>query len=360
VKILFVDLETEWRGGQNQALLLLSGLQKRGHLAELVAVERAVLAERALAAGVTVHEVSRRAARIASARKISKIIRKSSFDATHANEPHAVTAAWLAKVHRRMPFLISRRVGYPLGKSRVALARYRAATRILAISKWVAEKLEASGAPKEKLMVVYEGIEIPTLSADARKRSRVRWNIPDEALLLGSVGVLLPDKGHELLIRALAELRNEFRDCRLLLAGDGPSRADLERLAKELGLGDAVIFAGFVKDIEAVYPALDVFLFPSFFEGLGTSLLSAMSYGIPSVAFSCCAFGEIIESGKNGFLVKEGDARQIVEAAKQLLRDKQPAREIGEAGRSRIVEKFSSDRMVEETIRVYEQVCIAR
>jgi glycosyltransferase involved in cell wall biosynthesis len=195
------------------------------------------------------------------------------------------------------------------------------------------------------------------VSVERRKQGRLRWKITDETLLLGSVGVLLPDKGHELLIHALAQLRGEFHDCTLLLAGDGPRRVDLERLARELGVGDAVIFAGFVKDIEMVYPALDVFLFPSFFEGLGTSLLSAMSYGIPSVAFSCCAFGEIIEDAKSGFLVKEGNVGEIVEAAGRLLQDKDLARGIGEAGRARIIEKFSSERMVEETIKVYEQVC---
>ena len=356
MNILFVDLETEWRGGQNQALLLLSGLKKRGHFVELVAVQGAALAERASAAGISVHQVSGRVSRISAAWQISRIIRAGSFDAVHANEPHAVTAAWLARVHRKTPFLISRRVGYPLGTNPVSLARYRAATRILAISQWVAEKLTASGAPKEKLLVVYEGIEIPTLSDPSRARSRSRWRIPDKALLLGSVGVLSPDKGHELLIRALADLRGEFPDCRLLLAGDGPCKSDLERLAKELGVANAVIFAGFVNDIASVYPALDVFLFPSFFEGLGTSLLSAMSYKIPSVAFACCAFGEIIDSARSGFLVKEGNVGEIVNAVAGLLRDKSLARRIGEAGRARVIDKFSNDRMVEETVKVYEQL----
>src|SRR6202011_6175728 len=98
--------------------------------------------------------------------------------------------------------------------------------------------------------------------------ARMRWGVAGvaddakvarESPLLGSVGVLSPDKGHELLIRALALLRNEYRGCRLLLAGDGPSRPMLEALAKELGLSEAVIFADFVTDIEAVPLPLHVF-----------------------------------------------------------------------------------------------------
>ena len=358
MKILFVDLETEWRGGQNQALSLLTALNARGDTAELVAVEGSALGRRAAAKRVKVHFVREYAARILATAKIFQLTKNGAFDVVHANEAHAVTAAWLAGAQQRAVFLISRRVGYPLGKGRVALARYKAAQRIIAISQWVAERLAASGAPKEKLVVIHEGVEIRALpEAEARKRARARWGVSEETALLGSVGVLLPDKGHELLIRALALLRVEFPDCKLLLAGTGPSRVTLEQLAAELGVSEMVIFAGFVADIETVYAALDVFLFPSFFEGLGTSLLAAMSYEVPSVAFDCCAFGEIIENGKSGLLVQTGNVEEIVKAVSQLLRDKAFARAMGEAGRARIAERFSSERMVEEMSKVYREVC---
>jgi glycosyltransferase involved in cell wall biosynthesis len=268
-----------------------------------------------------------------------------------------VTAAWLGGAHRQSAFVISRRVGYPLGKSRLALDRYRAATRIVAISQWVVERLVESGAPQDKIAVVYEGVEMPqTLTIEMRQRARRRLRIPDDAILLGSVGVLSPDKGHELLIRALAQVRTEFPECRLLLAGDGPSRLQLETLAKELGVAEKVIFAGFVTEIDSVYQALDVFLFPSSFEGLGTSLLSAMSYEVPSVTFQCCAFGEIIENDKSGLLVELGNVAEISQAVIRLLRDKEFARSIGQAGRARIAEKFSSTRMVAEMTKVYRDV----
>jgi glycosyltransferase involved in cell wall biosynthesis len=358
LKILFVDLETEWRGGQNQALLLLRALNARGDTAELVATKGSALGKRALARRVKVHWVPRHATRAFAAIKIFNLTRNHAFDVVHANEAHAVTAVWLAGAPQQAAFVISRRVGYPLGKSRLALERYRAATRIVAISQWVVERLIESGAPKDKIAVVYEGVEMPPPpTSEIRQRARQRLRIPDDAVLLGSVGVLSPDKGHELLIRALAPLRAEFPGCRLLLAGDGPSRLLLETLAKELGVTEMVIFAGFVTDIDSVYQALDVFLFPSSFEGLGTSLLAAMSYEVPAVAFQCCAFGEIIENEKSGLLVEQGNVGAISEAVTRLLQDKEFARSIGEAGRARIAEQFSSTRMVEEMTKVY-QACL--
>jgi glycosyltransferase involved in cell wall biosynthesis len=363
VNILLVDLETEWRGGQNQALLLLKALNARGDCAELVTVKGSALGKRAARKRMKVHFVMPRAARISAALKIRALTTRGSFDVVHANEAHAVTAAWLAGAHRRAAFVISRRVGYPLAKSPLACARYKAAARIVAISQWVAERLVESGAPQEKISVVYEGVEIP---ANPRPQSphlaRMHWGVAGvsddarvarESPLLGCVGVLSPDKGHELLIRALAQLRNEYRGCQLLLAGDGPSRPMLEGLAQELGVSKAVIFAGFVTDVESVYPALDVFLFPSSFEGLGTSLLAAMSYAVP---FQCCAFGEIIENEKSGLLVEPGSVAGLVKAVTRLLQDKDFARGIGAAGRERIGKIFSCDHMVEEMKKVYREV----
>jgi glycosyltransferase involved in cell wall biosynthesis len=355
VKILVVDLDTEWRGGQNQALLMLEGLNARNYAAELVSPENSELGKRARARGVTVHTVSQHLARLSAALKISELTKSGTYDIVHANEAHAVTSAWLAKAHRRVPFVISRRVGYPLRSSSLALSRYQAAARILPISAWVAERLASSGIENEKMTVVYEGVEIPRLpSAEVRREARALWGVTDDSPLLGCVGVLLPDKGQDLLIHALADLRTEFPQAKLLLAGDGPDKSRLQHLAKNLAIADAVIFAGFVKAMDPVYAALDGFLFPSRFEGLGTSLLSAMSYAVPSIVFRCCAFPEIIEEQKSGLLIELGDQASLRNATAALLRDPSRAKQIGQAARARIELKFSAAKMVEGMIRVYE------
>ncbi|HKN76343.1 MAG TPA: glycosyltransferase family 4 protein [Candidatus Acidoferrum sp.] len=357
MRALLVDLETAWRGGQNQALLILEGLLARGHEAELVAARGSALGERAAESGVRVHFVSRGLFRVPAARKVHELIHGGGFDLVHANEAHAVSAVWLAGAHKRVPFLISRRVGYPIGKSRVSRARYEVAARIIANSKWVAEQAANSGVPREKLTVVYEGAEIPPLFTNEQRRAaRSRWGISGDAPLLGCVGVLLPDKGQEWLIRALAELRKEFPDAKLLLAGDGPCRTKLESLARELGLGEAVLFPGFVKDVESVYAALDVFLLPSFFEALNNSLLAAMAYEISSIAFDRGALGEIIESGKSGLLVSGPDVGEICSAVRRIRKDPDFASRIGKEGRKRVEQNFSAKHMVEGMIRVYQEV----
>ena len=351
-----MDLETAWRGGQNQALLILKGLQARGHAAELVAAKGSALGERARDSGVNVHFVSRGLFRVPAALKTRELVRGSGFDLVHANEAHAVSAVWLAGAHKHIPFLISRRVGYPIGKSHASRARYQAATRIIANSQWVAEQAANSGAPRGKLTVVYEGTEIPPLFSEAeRSAARSRWGISGDAPLLGCVGVLLPDKGQEWLILALAELRRDFPTAKLLLAGDGPCLSELKELAHKLGVAEAVFFAGFVKEIESVYAALDIFLLPSFFEALNNSLLAAMAYEIPSIAFNRGALGEIIEHEKSGLLVSGPDVSEISAAAARLLRDAGYARSLGRSARKRVEENFSAEQMVSGMIRVYEE-----
>jgi glycosyltransferase involved in cell wall biosynthesis len=353
---LLVDLETEWRGGQNQFLLLLKGLYERGHAAELLVSKGSVLGHRAAKAGICVHHVSRGMFRLLAARKIRELMSDERFDVVHVNESHALTAVWLARGHRRVPLIISRRVGYPLAGSRIARARYFAAKRIIANSQWVAERLMESGAPQEKIRVVYEGVRIPPMpTTEARQLARERWGVAAEQILIGCVGVLSQDKGQEWAIRALPEVQKEFPACRILLAGEGPDRMRLEGVAREAGVLNSVLFAGFVKEMESVYRALDVFVFPALYEGLGTSLLAAMSYGIPSITFFGCALGEIVEDGVSGVQVAPRKPEEIAAAAAKILRDPKWAAELGGAGRKRIEEKFSAEAMVEGTIKIYRE-----
>ena len=357
---LIVDLEMEWRGGQNQAFLLLKGLYERGHAAELLSAHRSSLSHRAKKEGIYVHSVSRGKFRLAAAAKIRSLLADGRIELVHANEAHGLTASWMALSKRNPPLVVSRRVGFPLKSGWLAQARYRRADAILANSQWVAEQAAASGAPKEKLRVVYEGVEIPAIPTDAvRAVARKKWSLNEKDIVLGCVGTLERDKGHEWVIRALAELGTEFPNCKLLIAGEGKYRGELAALAKQLSCEDRVTFAGFVKGIATVYEAIDIFAFPSLFEGLGTSLLSAMSYGVPSITFFGCALGEIVENGVSGIQVEAKNAGAIAEAVRQILRERGLAKKLGEAGRARIEERFSADKMVENTLAVYEEL-IAR
>jgi glycosyltransferase involved in cell wall biosynthesis len=357
MKVLFVDLEREWRGGQSQALLTLRGLSERGHEVELLAAKDSPLAIRSTAIGIVVRQVARFGLRAWAAVAIRRLLMRSDFDLAHLNEPHALTAAWLAGAHKKLPVVISRRVAYPLGQSVLARRRYQSAQRILAVSRFVAKSVVDSGVPAEKVQIVYDGVEVPPpVTVEARQRARRRWGVSETELLMGCVGYLLPEKGQEVAVRALSMVRGKIPGARLVLAGDGPCRSKLESLALQHALQDALIFAGFVADVEQVYAALDIFVFPSLAEPLGSSLLAAMAWRLPVLAIASGGVPEYVEDGGNGLLAAQPDPELLSAGMFRLLSDESLRMRLGQAARRCIAERFSAERMVENTLRAYENV----
>jgi glycosyltransferase involved in cell wall biosynthesis len=356
MRILFADLEREWRGGQSQALLTLLGLRERGDEVELLAAQESPLAERVTKAGIVVHQVPRLGLRGWAAGALRGLVARGRFDLVHLNEPHAMAAAWMARAHRQLPLLLSRRIGFPLRKNRVSQAMYRALDRFVANSRDVARSLIDSGISEERISIVNEGVEIPALpTQEQRNSARKHWGIKDHEFLFGCVSVFVPEKGQRHLIEALPKVRALHPEARLILAGDGACRAELQKLAKKLEQSEVVVFPGFVNDVAQVYAALDAFAFPSEFEGLGTALQVGMAYGLPSISTTRGALGEVVDHERTA-LVVEPDAGGIAIAMLRLLNDEYLRQHLGNAGRREVEERLSARRMVENTVHVYEDV----
>src|SRR5258706_11096862 len=349
MRILFADLERQWRGGQSQALLTLRGLMRADHQVELVAAERSPLAQRAAQVGIPVHSspwFGLRAWAAQSMARLSARAAQEQFALAHLNEPHALTAAWLAGLHTRMPLLLSRRIGFPLQKNLVSQARFRAVKRFVANSEDVAKSIAESGIPQERISIVNEGVCIPELpDANMRARARKGWGIGDAEFLFGCVSVFVPEKGQKHIIEALSLLRRKYPNARLILAGDGVCRTELESLTRRLGQQDAVLFPGFVNEIEEVYAALDAFVFPSEFEGLGTALQTAMAMALPSISTARGALAEVVENQRTA-LVVEPSAQEFAQAMLFLMDAPALRARLGAAGGEGIIQKVSADPIV--------------
>jgi glycosyltransferase involved in cell wall biosynthesis len=367
-RTLHLDTQPNWRGGQSQALLLMRGLIERGHLAELMAPRGSALATRAHEAGITVHAVSPDCQRASMAWGLRGVLRDrptdQRFDIVHVHDPHALTAAWLAGAQHHAALIAHRRVAYPLSRRWPGMARYRAASGIIAISQFVARSVAASGIDLSRIAVIHDGVAIPPpVTADERERarnsSRARWGIVEGDCVLGCVSHLSPEKGQEVLLRALALFKDRKTangPIRLLLAGAGKDHMRLELLARELGIAERVVFAGFVDEVDSVYAALDTFLFPSLAEPLGSSLLDAMARGLPCIATASGGVPEVLENGVSGVLVPAPPgAADFADAIARLNGNSAEAARLGAAARETIVTRFSAARMVDSTVSVYEK-----
>jgi glycosyltransferase involved in cell wall biosynthesis len=242
------------------------------------------------------------------------------------------------------------------------MARYRAASRIIAVSHFVARSMEASGLDPSRVAVVHDGVPIsPPLTALEREATRTRWSIPEEDCLLGCVSHLSREKGQEVLLRALHLIIARTAGlhpprCQLLLAGAGNDRARLEALARDLGIFDRVIFAGFADDVDSVYAAQDIFLFPSLAEPLGSSLLDAMARGLPCIAVGSGGVPEVVKDGVNGILLSSPPApAAFADAIACLITNPVTAARLGVAARDTVEAHFTASHMVDSTLAVYEK-----
>jgi glycosyltransferase involved in cell wall biosynthesis len=366
---LIVELGKDFRGGQHQALLLLQGLAKRGHAPELIVLRGSQLARRAKSAGISVHEIAAFSRRFGAAFKIRSLVRGGRVDVVHANEPHALSAAWLARAHRSVPVVVSRRIALPLGSGSASRARYQSAARIVAVSQFVRRSVVASGLSSDEIEVIYDGVEIPPDSfRDNREKVRSQFKVPPETFCIGNAAAFVPEKGHALLLHAFAELRSRFQResqgrpkrknpiCVLLLRGDGPGKPGLQKLARELQISSDVHFLPPDTDLAALFAGIDLFAFSSHAEPLGSALLAAMAHGVPCVAMAAGGVPEIISDMETGLLVHGDEPGAFAAGIARLQTDPEYARKIGIAARNAIAARFSADHMVEATLRLYEEV----
>jgi glycosyltransferase involved in cell wall biosynthesis len=271
-----------------------------------------------------------------------------------------MAAAWMAGAHKELPLLLSRRIGFPLRKNRVSRAMYRALDRFVANSRDVAQSLVDSAISRERISIVNEGVEVPPLpTREQRNSARKHWGIKDDEFLFGCVSVFVPEKGQRHVIEGLSKVRAAHPEARLILAGDGACLAESQMLAKELQQSEAVLFPGFVDDVAQVYAALDAFVFPSEFEGLGTALQVAMAYGLPCISTQRGALGEVVANQRTA-LVVDPNAQEFGEAMLLLMDAHELRTRLGQAAREEVIGRFSAERMVANTIQVYEDVLSRR
>jgi len=221
----------------------------------------------------------------------------------------------------------------------------------------VRRQLVAEGYSPWKLQVIHNGVAIPdNPQPETRGRVRQELGLPPGAPLVAAICRLAPCKGVQFFLAAAANLASRWPDVRFLIVGDGPSRGELERTAARLGLTGRLLFTGSRSDIPEVLAELRVCVLPSLFEGLPNILLESMAMRIPVVATRVGGTPEAVEDGVTGILVPPRDPGSLARAVEHLLEDPEAGRRMGEAGRERVIARFSIERMVRATESLYIQL----
>ena len=232
--------------------------------------------------------------------------------------------------------------------------------QFLAVSQTVARsRIERERFPKEKIVVIPNGIQAPS-EADLARARKARQ---DRAASSGNVGPsivmvgnLRPMKGHREALRSIAMLRRSFPQLRLTLVGKDVSEGFYPRMARDLGCAEHVEWAGYQENVAPYYANADLFLMPSYWEGCPTALLEAMSWGLPIVASDIPGIAEVARPNQEALLTPPRDPALLTAALRRLLRNPQMAENLGKSARQRILESYTLDRMVYNHERLYTRL----
>jgi len=358
MRVLHVDSALEWRGGQNQVFQTVKGMAARGYQVSLACHGGGILDERARQEGLDVHPVAfgRGDLSPVSALGLARVMRRVRPALIHLHDPHGIAAGLLAS--RVTPgarrVVATRRVDFHV-RGRLSRWKYGACDRTIAVSRAISAVLEAGGLPATRIRLVYEGVpdRAPLPGGHAALRE---LGIPEGAPVVGKVAALADHKDHMTFLEAAARVGARLPQARFLIVGDGELRGRVESRVRELGLAGRCVMTGFRNDLDRLMPVFTVFCLSSHMEGLGTSLLDAMCFSRPIVATAAGGIPEAVEDGVTGRVVPVRRPDELAAALLEVLSDERRQAAMGAAGRRRFEERFTSERMVEQTLAVYGEL----
>jgi len=362
VKIVQLVTSGDVAGGQLVAAQIARAARERGDHVSFVSPASGPFLDQVVAEGfhATLLDVSR-THRVGGAARLAVLLRGADVVHTHTHLAARVLAR-LAGTSARAAIVDHLHIENHFRPQRLPAAGLRAldnatarlTARLLAVSDDTRRAFEAQGYPADRIETVPNGIQLPV--EDASNGLRAELGVSPEAPLAGEIARLCDVKGQRELIQAAARVP----ELHVVLAGEdletgGAYRESLVAEAERAGVADRITFAGF-RPAESVLGALDVFVLPSWTEGMPITVLEAMAHRRPVVATTVGGTPELVLDGETGLLVPPRDPEALAEALRSLVADPQRARRLGEAGYARVAERFTVERMTTRVLEVYDEV----
>lgn len=363
MRILQISSSRTYGGGERHFVDLCRGLLTRGH--EVFAALRPtnVWQERLdfLPNENIFHVSIRNSFGILSANRMAGFAREKGIDIIHAHVARDYIPASIASsLSGNSRFVLTRHVLFPLKPfNRFALKNL---SKAIAVSSGVSTALQGV-FPKQKIEVIANGIDSTPLDDNERfnlrRAFRTLHGIPDEAFLIGTVGELIPLKGQRDLILAANELAAKFPQARFVIVGkdntvDQRFRRELKRLVKVFELEERFLWLDWVEDTRSLFAAIDIFVSASHSESFGMAILEAMASGTPVVATDTEGARELF--GNISKRVPIEDPVKLAERISELMSDETKRKVLADEARHSALQRFSLDRMIDETERLYLDV----
>ncbi|MDD5259918.1 MAG: glycosyltransferase family 4 protein [bacterium] len=357
--IMHLDSALSWRGGQQQVLNLVQGLQQRNIISFIACPPKSILFNEALSRVISVFPLHIFGEwDILAVRRLRQMIRNLKVNILHCHDSHAHTIGFLATLGMdNCKLIVTRRVDFSIGNNLINKFKYKnSVDRFIAVSNGVKKVLELGGIDRARITVVHDGIEINNfLCRDKATNLYREFGLDPAKPVIGNIAALAPHKDQRTLLQAAKIVLEQIPEAQFLVVGTGALEEELKQLAADLEIQERVKFTGFRSDVPQILTILNIFAVSSHLEGLGSSTLEAMAAGLPIVATRTGGIPEIVENSINGILVPPRDSAALAKGIIELLRDNKRREKMGNAS-LQMVKNFSVDKMVEGNVAVYSQV----
>ncbi|HLR74447.1 MAG TPA: glycosyltransferase, partial [Virgibacillus sp.] len=325
MKILHLNAGNETGGGMYHILSLLEAFNREEFI--LGVLEEGELLQRAKQADIqTIHFSHKRKMSIPLLRKMKQYLEKEEIHYVHTHGPRAnvyanllkkVTAFhWIVTIHSDPDYDFSGKGMYGHFLSRLNINALKQADRLITVSEPLRVRMVEQGVAHHKVTTAWNGIDFRTKSD--LPFTRQDMGLAEDDFIFLMVARLEPVKGHQVALKAFAEIIKEKKNCRLILLGDGSLKKDLEDLSAQLGISDEVQFLGYRNDVERFYQLADVTLLTSFSEGFPLVLLESAREKTPVISTNVGSVGELIKD-EFSWKVKPGCVHALIAAMKDTL-----------------------------------------
>jgi len=355
--IFHLDTETEWRGGQQQAIYLIEGLIKRAIPVLLICRKDSKLYQYARKHHIPIETLPLLSEYdLFSALKLKTLIRKYRAKLLHCHNSHALGLAILTKFFINIPIVASRRVDFPLQKNIFSTYKYntKKLNKLICISDNIRRIVMKSNIPEEKLITIRSAIDITKADKNGDV-TNVLPELPKSEFIIGTVAALTGHKDYPTLINAAEIVLKKKPNVKFVAIGAGKLQEELSHLIISKGLQEKFLFLGYKSNVYDYLKRFDIFVLASKLEGLGTSVLDALSCGKAIVATDAGGIPEMIVDRVNGLLVPKQNPEALANAIVELIADSELRDKLSRQAKES-VGLFDITQLVEQHIELYNRL----